>query len=391
MPDLVAIDAIGTPGFVDAVLRVWDAGDVVLPVDPRLSQVARQRLLDRLGAGVDLAADGSRRTLDNQRDCQPGDALVVATSGTTADPKGVVLTHDALAASATATNNRLGINPDTDRWLACLPLSHMGGLGVVVRALAAGTGLTVARRPDEATLASAVAQGCTRTALVSTVLARVDTSAFTTVLLGGGPPPPQVPDNAVVTYGLTESGGGVVYDGTPLDGVEVAVVDGTIRLRCNMLARAYRAISGPVTDSGHGRGSTAGDDTPLADGEGWFDTGDVGHLDEDGKLVVQGRSGDMIVTGGEKVWPSAVELVLADQPAIAEVAVVGRPDPEWGQVVVAVVVPTDASAPPSLEMLRAVVAEALAPWAAPRQLELVEALPRTALGKVARHRLATPG
>lgn len=389
MPELVAIDAIGTQGFVDAVLGVWDAGDAVLPVDSRLSPAARERLLARLGAGVDQAADGSRRTLDTRRTCAPGDALVVATSGTTADPKGVVLTHDALAASAVATNRRLAIDAARDRWLACLPLSHMGGLGVVIRALAAGTGLTMALRPDAASVADGLAKGCTRTALVATVLTRVDTTAFTTVLLGGGRPPPQVPINAVVTYGLTESGGGVVYDGRPLDGVEVAVIDGTIRLRCPMLARAYRAVAGRSPITPHDATATV-DDHPLADGNGWFDTGDIGHRDDDGRLVVQGRKGDMIVTGGEKVWPSAVESVLTGHPGVAEVAVVGRPDPEWGQVVVAVVVPADPSSPPSLGSLRAVVAEALAPWAAPRHLELVENLPRTALGKVARHLLTGP-
>lgn len=381
MPELVALDAVGTRGFVDAVLRVWDAGDAVLPIDPRLSPTARQRLLAQLGAAVEQAADGTRRQLDPSRPCETGDALVVATSGTTADPKGVVLTHDALAASAAATNSRLGIDA-SDRWLACLPLSHMGGLGVVVRALAAGTGLTMALRPDEASIAEGLADGCTRTALVATVLTRVDTSGFTTVLLGGGPAPTMVPDNAVVTYGLTESGGGVVYDGRPLDGVEVSVVDGTIRLRCPMLARAYRASQSPAPDSASASAST------LTDDEGWFDTCDVGHLEADGRLVVQGRSGDMIVTGGEKVWPSAVESVLADHPAVAEVAVIGRPDAEWGQIVVAVVVPTDQASPPGLDVLRAAVAEGLAPWAAPRHLELVNALPRTALGKVARHLLA---
>ncbi len=309
---------------------------------------------------------------------------MVATSGTTGDPKGVVLTHDALAASASATNSRLGIDA-SDRWLACLPLSHMGGLGVVVRALAAGTGLTMALRPDEASIADGLADGCTRTALVATVLTRVDTSGFTTVLLGGGPAPTMVPDNVVVTYGLTESGGGVVYDGRPLDGVEVSVVDGTIRLRCPMLARAYRASQSPAPGSTSTNASADG--STLTDDEGWFDTRDVGHLEADGRLVVQGRSGDMIVTGGEKVWPSAVESVLAGHPAVAEVAVIGRPDAEWGQIVVAVVVPTDMASPPGLDVLRAAVAEALAPWAAPRHLELVDALPRTALGKVARHLL----
>ncbi len=121
--------------------------------------------------------------------------------------------------------------------------------------------------------------------------------------------------------------------------------------------------------------------------DGWLPTGDAGSLDGQGRLTVFGRRGDMITTGGEKVWPHAVEEVLALHQDVADVAVVGRPDPEWGQRVVAWVVPVDVSRPPTLSALRAFVADQLPSYAAPRQLELVASLPRTALGKLARHRL----
>jgi O-succinylbenzoic acid--CoA ligase len=304
---------------------------------------------------------------------EPGDALVVATSGTTGQAKGVVLTHDAVAASAEATSRRLGVDPSRHRWLACLPLNHVGGLSVVTRSLLTGTPLTVLPGFD----ADAVSRSSgpeVLVSLVATALQRIRAGAFRTVVLGGSAPPERLAPNVVTTYGLTETGSGVVYDGVPLDGVEVAI-DGSsseIRLRGPMLLRAYR--------DGH---------VPL-DAEGWLATGDAGWIDPEGKLHVSGRTSDMIVTGGENVWPTPVEAALSTHPGVAEVAVAGHPDPEWGERVVAWVVPRDRQAPPSLAELRAVVAEAVSPFAAPRQLVVVDSLPRTSIGKIRRDALEVP-
>ena len=291
-----------------------------------------------------------------------GDALVIATSGSTGDPKLVVLTHAAVEASARATSARLGIDPSTDRWLACLPLSHVGGLSVVTRSLVTGTPCTVHERFDAAAVEQAASEGCTRTSLVPTALARIDPAAFRTILVGGQAPPPDRPPNVIATYGLTETGSGIAYDGIPLDGVEIRIVDGQIHVRGPMLLRTYRNGDDPKDD------------------DGWLPTGDAGSF-TDGRLTVHGRIGDLIITGGENVWPAAVERVLATHPAVAEVVVVGRPDPEWGQRVVAIVVPRDSTAPPTLDDLRAHVREVLPRYAAPRALELVDALPRTSSGK----------
>jgi O-succinylbenzoic acid--CoA ligase len=303
-----------------------------------------------------------------------GDALVVATSGTTGDPKAAVLTHDAVLASARATSRRLGVDPATDRWLACLPLAHVGGLSVVTRAVVTGTPLTVHDGFDAGAVEAAARAGCTLVSLVPTALRRIDPGLFRTVVLGGSAMPADLPANAVTTYGMTETGSGVVYDGVPLDGVEVRVVGGEVQLRAPMLLRAYR------------------DGTVPTSPDGWYPTGDAGEWDAGaGRLRVFGRVGDLIITGGENVWPAAVERVLARLPAVHEVAVVGRPDPEWGQRVVALVVPAAGTDAPTLDGLRAAVRRELPAYAAPRELRLVAALPRTGSGKVARAALDPSG
>lgn len=323
--------------FVEAMQRAWDGGDVVVPVDPRLPPLAVRDLLERFGTAA----------------IEPGDALVVATSGTTGEPKGVVVTHHAIRWAADATNTALGVDPTIDSWLVQLPLAHVGGLGVVTRALLSGTPITF--DPLAATL----------TAAVPTQLERDDHRRFRAVLVGGSADwRRDRPANVVRTYGLTESYGGVVYDGVPLPGVEIRVVDGEVQLRCGSLLRCYADGTVPLVD-------------------GWLPTGDDGAWDGH-RLTVHGRRGDVIVTGGEKVWPEAVEHVLRAVAGVADVAVVGRPDDEWGHAVTAVVVPD--GEPPTIDDLRAALAD-LPPWFAPKRLELRDELPRTSLGKVRRSAL----
>jgi O-succinylbenzoic acid--CoA ligase len=378
-------------GFVDALRAIWDTGDAAAPLDPRLPGAARKTMLDALRPTRIVGSDGEQHALSDGVPVEEGDALVVATSGSSGQPKGVVLTHDAVAASARATSRRLEVDPDRHVWLACLPLAHIGGLSVVTRSIVTGTPLLVVPGFDADDVEAAGRSGrVSHVALVATALGRLDPAVFTCVLLGGSRAPSVLPPNVVATYGMTETGSGVIYDGAPLDGVEIAVRSpegsptaetslsgvGEILIRAPMLLRCYR-------DGTDGR--VSGPDGASD----WFATGDAGHLGADGNLVVSGRLADVITTGAEKVWPDLVERALAAHPDVAEVAVWKRADPEWGERVVAWVVPVDDA--PTLDELRQIVAEAIAPWAAPKELVIVDDLPRTAAGKVRRRALEASG
>jgi O-succinylbenzoic acid--CoA ligase len=205
---------------------------------------------------------------------------------------------------------------------------------------------------------------------VAAALSRVDPEIFRCIVLGGGRPPEHRPPNTVATYGLTETGSGVVYDGVPLDGVEVDIApDGEILLRCPMMLRAYRDGTSPI------------------DTNGWLHTDDVGTWLTDGRLHVHGRRGDLIITGGENVWPEQVEAVLAEHPLVRDVGVTGIDDVRWGQIVAAWIVPHDAAVRPSLDDLRGFVREQLPAFMAPRAVFMTMELPRTSLGKLRRRQL----
>jgi len=368
MNRLIALDLPGGPEFVDTLRRTWDDGDAAFILDQRLPRAAALRIVTAMNASaIRTAADDT--AMDGGRPVEPGDAAIIATSGTSGEPKGVVLTHDAMRASAEATTDRIGIRDD-DHWLACLPVAHVGGLSVITKALFTGTRLTVLPGFD-ADLA--MSSGATLASLVPTAFARIDPARFRVLLVGGAKPPENMPAHCYTTYGMTETGSGCVYSGIPLRGVDVRIdEEGQIHLRGPMLLREYRNLGDPK------------------DSEGWLATGDLGEwVERDGerRLAVHGRRGELINTGGEKVWPEPVERLLLEHPAVADAAVAGVTDDEWGQRVVAYVIPRDPAAPPTLDDLRGVVKEQMPAYCAPRQLVIVHEIPRTAVGKIRRPEL----
>lgn len=358
-----------------------------LPADPAELLPALASALDGTGPAVLPLPPEPARVLAALRPDEPLEsaevALVVPTSGSTGAPKGVLLTASALEASATATSDRLG---GPGQWLLAIPPTHIGGVQVLVRSLLSGTQpvlqLQTPFTAESFVTASARLTGPRRyVSLVPTQLTRLvgDPAAeealrsFDAVLLGGAAAPEPLLAAAaaagaqvVTTYGMSETAGGCVYDGRPLDGVGVSLSDGLVRL------------SGPVLASGY---RLRPDLTAQAFPDGCFLTSDLGVLLPDGTLQVVGRADDVIVSGGEKVPPAAVERALLRHPAVVEAAVAGVPDAEWGQRVVAFVV---LRAPLDLASARDHVSGLLPRSWAPRALREVTRLPLLDTGKVDR-------
>ena len=360
--ELVCLDLPLGDAFINRLKSAWDAGDAIFPLDQRLPPAARAEVLRVIQPTVIANSSGDTRTEGNK--VEVDDAVVIATSGTTGAAKGVVLTHHAIQASAKATSARLDITKD-DCWFACLPPSHIGGLSVVLRSIIMGTKFITAPSFTVEAYNDAASKGATVVSLVSTAMHQVDTSLYRTIVLGGAKAPIHRPSNSVVTYGLTESGSGVVYNGLPLDEVEIEIRDGIIFLRAPMLLRSYRD-----------------EKTPLVNG--WLRTGDHGYIAADGLLHVEGREGDLIVTGGENVWPEQVETRLSAMTEVRDVCVAGVPDSKWGHAVHAFVV-LNADMKLSIEEVREWVKETLPAYSAPQALHVVDEIPRTALGKPQRH------
>ncbi len=354
------------------------SGPAIAPIDPALPEPRLREVLRMLAPAVIETADGVRPTPGPAGPgVAPGVAVVVTTSGSTGEPKGVQLTAGALLHSARASLERIGARPG-ERWLCPLPVSHISGLGICVRSLVSGTEPVVPERFDPAGSDRAW-RDCAHVSLVPTQLRRLlavgtDLSAFATILLGGAAAPAALLEAAraagarvVTTYGMSETCGGCVYDGEPLAGVRVRTsASGVIEL------------GGPVLFAGY-HGNPRATEAVLADG--WFVTSDVGEVDGHGRLRVHGRADEVINTGGEKVAPAAVVAALEGCPGIGEAVVVGVPDPQWGERVTAVVVPTDPERPPRLADVRSWVRRRLPAYAAPRALVLVREVPLLRSGK----------
>jgi O-succinylbenzoic acid--CoA ligase len=332
-------------------------------------------------------------------------AVVLFTSGTTGDPKGVVLTAGNLVASATASAFRLGVSPG-DRWLVCLPTYHMGGLAPVVRSTLYGTTAVLQREFDaDATADVLRRREVTGVSLVPTMLTRMLDAGWTPpdslrfVLLGGAPTPESLVERCRArgvpvypTYGMTETASQVATAtpdqafehgdtvGQPLVFTEMTVVDDD----GDPLPAGERGelvVDGPTVSPGY----LDDDATAAAVGEHGLHTGDLGYRDGDGLLWVLGRLDDAIQTGGETVHPATVADAVREHPAVADAAVVGLPDEEWGERVAALVVADPAVAPEfDLDDVRRATRGRLAGHQAPKTWGVADELPRTASGTVDR-------
>jgi O-succinylbenzoic acid--CoA ligase len=366
--------ALSMPAGRDYAIRLHALGKLgaaAMPLDPRLSPPEMEKALAKAEA-----APADPRTHSR-----------IFTGGTTGDPKLVDLTAANHYWSAVGSALNLGVDAG-DRWLCCLPLFHVSGLTIVMRSVIYGTSAVIHDGFDADRVAAELETGgISIVSLVATQLARLletgaEVSSPRVLLLGGGPLPRELLEEAegrgatvAQTYGMTETCSQVAT----LSPADVSRKLGSAGRP--LLSSSIRTaedgeilVKGPTVAPG------------AADADGWLHTGDLGRFDEDGFLWVTGRSSETIVTGGENVMPREIEDVLRSHPAVADVAVIGRPDPEWQEAVTALIV--WAGEPVPDDELRAHAAVALAPFKVPKRFESVESLPRTVAGKLRRAELA---
>jgi len=353
--DLVAIDAASVPETIVALVGTHRCGAAAVPRGPKVIDIA---------ASIDPAA-----------------YAVVPTSGSSGRPRGVILTDRNVAAAVDASQQRLGNGPH-DRWLLTLPLFHVGGLSIVWRSLAAGGSIELHRQFDTDAAISALRGGVvTIASFVPTMLYRIlardpgPYAGLSAILLGGAPASVGLVERALLaglpvlqTYGMTEAGSQVATvkrgtalqalgtAGPPLSGFVVSIEDGEV------------LVDGPAVSPGY-----VGESPRV----GPHRTGDLGHFDTEGRLIVTGRKDGVIVTGGENVFPSTVEAAIESIPTTGQAVVFGAADDEWGQIVVAVVEAPSGDLPQIVEGVRSLIAR----HEVPRRWIAVDALPSLPNGK----------
>jgi O-succinylbenzoic acid--CoA ligase len=375
--DLVALALAPGEDFAAALHGCLLLGATAVPVDLRLTAAERETRTAGVAAIVEGPLDGpSLAVLAPHR--ADDVATVMHTSGSTAAPKRVSLSFGNWLWNALGSAVALGLDGE-ERWLCPMPLAHVGGLSILLRSTIYGTSVVLPERFDVDAVKADLSNRELRITLVSlvpTMLSRLLDAGLERpptlrwALLGGGPIPPALVRRAqaagvpvAATYGMTEACSQIATHGWPLTGVELRVdEDGEILVRGPTVARGAL---------GH---------------DGWLHTGDLGTLDERGRLSVIGRRSDTIVTGGENVAPAEVEAVLLEHQAVADAAVHARPDADWGERLVASVVLRD-GAEASAEDLLTHCRSRLASFKVPKTVELTDGLPRTPAGKLLRGEL----
>ena len=395
----IGLLAPNSAAYVIAVHALTRVGAVLVPINTRLTPSEIEWQVGEAELTLLLREEDACGLLECEGHAEPREFdleewhTIIYTSGTTGRPKGAILTYANHWWSAVSSALNLGLLPD-DRWLVCLPMFHVGGLSILLRSVVCGMTVVLHQRFDAALVNRAIAeQGVTIVSVVSAMLDRMLVErgerpyppTLRCVLLGGGPAPLPLLERAirarapvVRTYGLTETASQVVTlppedavrklgsAGKPLMGSQIRIAaDGEICVR------------GPTVSPGY---------LHQPPRQGWLRTGDLGYLDDDGYLYVLDRRDDLIISGGENIYPAEVEAALMAHPSVKEAGVIGLPDPAWGQVVGAVVALEPGHAASSEELI-GFCRQRLAGYKVPRRIEFRAQLPRNAGGKLLRREL----
>ncbi len=412
----------------DSGARVLVVGSELMPLVDKI----RDRL-PRVEKVIEVTPDGAEgdeyeawlaasAPVSRPDDVEPGDAcLVMYSSGTTGHPKGVMLTHTNMVEHTINAHDGWEFEPG-DKSMVSMPLFHVGGSSYVLFGIHDGIPSIMTREPDGASLAGAILGGANRTFLVPAVLAQVLQAGPDAVKLFGalrtytyGASPMPLPllraameawpeTDFIQVYGLTEVAGVATHlmpeahrdaehperltsAGQPIPGVELRIVDpgtledlpagehGEVWLRTGQLMKGFLGMPEETAK--------------VITADGWFRTGDMGKVDDEGFLFVEDRIKDMIISGGENIYSPEIERVLAEHPAVMEVAVIGVPDDRWGEVVKAVV-SLNPEASVTGDELIAYCREHLAHFKCPRSVDVIEALPRNPTGKILKRELRAP-
>jgi o-succinylbenzoate---CoA ligase len=374
--DRIAL-ALDSVALVPALHGCLLLGAVAVPIDLRLNRA--ERAARQAGARLVLEGSLAGEPIDRPYAPEPSEtATLMFTSGTTAGPKPVELSYDNWLWNALGSALALGLDPD-ERWLCPMPLGHVGGLSIQLRSAIYGTTVLLHDRFETGRALGAMMDPAARVTLVSlvpTMLARLldaglrEPPTLRRVLLGGGPISRALLARAQEagvpvspSFGMTETCSQVATDGFALLGSELRVADDQ-----ELLVRGRAVSAGALSE------------------DGWLHTGDLAELDDRGRLAIIGRKSDTIVSGGENVAPAEVEAALLEHPAVADAAVLGRPDPEWGEAVVAQLVLRDGARADADDLREHCVAR-LAPFKVPKLYEVVPQIPRGVTGKLLRRQL----
>ncbi len=377
MNNLVAIDLPQTQDLLKLIASIWDDGDAIYFIDQRFSDKLKQQAIDSVRPKYLINLEG-KCELNNSIEVCHGDALIISTSGTTGKPKALIHTFDSLKSHSRLVNEYLKINSQKDKWIACLPLNHIGGLGVVLRSMFENFEVAILEKPDPKRINDLNREGFNLISLVITILSKIDISHFKAVVLGGMAEPEKTQDNVFATYGLTETGGGVVYNGQTLNKVSIRIDKDSslISVKTPTLFRGYRSL---FNETLHVYEISAqGIEPELTDG--YFQTSDCGFFDND-RLKILGRTDDVINTGGEKIWPGTIESEISAIEGIIEVAVVPVADVKWGHKIVAAITKQPQSKITVTEIAN-VIRDSLSDWAVPKEIKFVQELPKTSIGKI---------